>query len=336
MSSTGRLVIRSILPPLAAAFSTSSAREAQLEGRKQPVLSSAVLNEHQHPHHASERLIFIGTGSSTGCPRPLCPMVFQEKASSHPRLLELQKQIAPICQVSNLAIQGDPKHNKNYRNNPSLVIGFIDDHGAPRHIIIDTGKTFREAALRWFPERGVTSLDAVILTHEHADAAFGLDDVRGFQSTKGGFAGSGSFQQTPMPVYLSPHCLTEVAGRFPWLFPNHQPRQNVQGPSESPIPIDQPQKPKVKRHVASLEVHVMEPFQAFEIYGLRIVPLPVIHGEDLISYGYAFTVGRKNILYLSDISRMLPETLDFIRTKLPPTDVLIIDSLHPDPGLPRS
>ena len=34
-----------------------------------------------------------------------------------------------------------------------------------------------------------------------------------------------------------------------------------------------------------------------------------------------------NVVYLSDISRMLPETEDYILNKLPPTDVLIIDSL---------
>lgn len=35
------------------------------------------------------------------------------------------------------------------------------------------------------------------------------------------------------------------------------------------------------------------------------------------------------MVYLSDISRMLPETMDFIQNKLPPTDILIVDSLYP-------
>lgn len=35
-----------------------------------------------------------------------------------------------------------------------------------------------------------------------------------------------------------------------------------------------------------------------------------------------------NVVYLSDISRMLSETEQFIKEKLPPTDVLVIDSLN--------
>jgi len=66
------------------------------------------------------------------------------------------------------------------------------------------------------------------------------------------------------------------------------------------------------------------------------------HGEDLVCLGFAFTVDGTpekdhngsssskeglNVIYLSDISRMLPETEDYILNKLPPTDVLVIDSL---------
>ena len=46
---------------------------------------------------------------------------------------------------------------------------------------IDVGKTFRENAIRWYPKHGVTKLDAVLLTHGHADAILGLDDLRGLQ-----------------------------------------------------------------------------------------------------------------------------------------------------------
>ena len=41
-----------------------------------------------------------------------------------------------------------------------------------------------------------------------------------------------------------------------------------------------------------------------------------------------------NVVYLSDISRMLPETEAFILDRLPPTDVLIIDSLLVDRAHP--
>jgi phosphoribosyl 1,2-cyclic phosphodiesterase len=249
-------------------------------------------------------------------------MIFQpnqsKKQEETTETKAMKERLAPFCKVSNLAIEGDPKTNKNYRNNPSLVIAF-DDNGVQKHVLIDCGKTFREGALRWFPTLGINSLDAVVLTHEHADAAFGLDDVRGFQRTEGGFAGNSQFRQVPMPLYVSQQCLNEIAERFPWLFPELQSRADI-------APVD---KAVVKRHVASLDVHVMEPFKAVNIEGLEIIPLPVMHGEDLVSFGYAFTVGQTNVVYLSDISRMLPETLAFISKSRPPTDILVVDALHP-------
>lgn len=87
------------------------------------------------------------------------------------------------CQISYRALAGgDPKANRDYRNNPSLLIHHYDEHSNRyKNIIIDVGKKFRETALRWFPINGVESLDAIILTHHHMDAAAGLDDIRGFQ-----------------------------------------------------------------------------------------------------------------------------------------------------------
>ena len=72
-----------------------------------------------------------------------------------------------------------------------------------------------------------------------------------------------------------------------------------------------------------------------------MIPLPVKHGEDLICNGYAFSVksddqNKKatNVVYLSDISRMIPETEKFILEQLQPTDILVIDSLLVDRAHP--
>ena len=115
------------------------------------------------------KLVFLGSGSSTGCPKPLCPLLFQRDHPHHansPEIKALQEKFKAACKVSNLAVQGNPKDNKNYRNNPSLLISFV--HADSRqNIVIDVGKTFRETAIRWFPEHGVQSIDAVILTHHH-------------------------------------------------------------------------------------------------------------------------------------------------------------------------
>ena len=298
------------------------------------------------------RIAFLGSGSSTCCPRPLCAMLLNSNSADDPRqegrreaaaaddadddkLKELLR--ATYCRTSVHAMSGDnPRYNRDYRNNPSLLITTSQN----KNIVIDVGKTFREGALRWFPPLDVRSIDAIVLTHEHMDAAAGLDDVRGFQHFAGGAAGirkaveEGRYPQPiSVPLYASRRCLSELAHQFPWLIPKKYIVGSGSGNSEAESEYRQPQdgKPVVKRHVASFDVHVFESCEPFTVEGIRITPLPIMHGEDLISFGFAFTVGALNVVYLSDISRMLPETFEHIQKELPkPTHVLVVDALHPD------
>jgi phosphoribosyl 1,2-cyclic phosphodiesterase len=348
----------------------------------------------------------------------------------------LRQQMESHCQVSRLAIRpqggpsddddgtSNPKGNKNYRNNPSLLIHhypssslcsttIINNNNTntnektgetatttsatPKNVIIDVGKTFRETSLRWFPEFGITSLDAIVLTHQHMDAAAGLDDVRGFQTMSGGrydapkptttttttnnrCSSSDDPQKqklkptpppppptlprlVPMPLYLSQPCHDILSVQFPWLLPPPPLSQEIAVPKDTGSDGN---TVEVKRLVASFDVHIVENLTPFSIdsAGLTMIPLPVWHGEDLISLGFAFSVqsrrGRNggssssssdesvssssitnpsptqtttstttttNVVYLSDISRMVPETLEYILTRLQPTDILIVDSL---------
>jgi phosphoribosyl 1,2-cyclic phosphodiesterase len=269
-----------------------------------------------------------------------------------PALAALQEQLGHTCRTSKLAALGDPRHNKNYRNNPSLLIShrnndddqtFGEEPVPVRNVIIDCGKTFRETALRWMPANGIRSIDAIVLTHEHMDAVAGLDDVRGFQRRNAG----GALESTP--VFLSRETFEAIRKQFFYLVPKgdaFKPHDGriVQESSDG--------KAKVVRAVASLQYQLIEQFgfQPFVAAGLRMVPLPVMHGEDLVCLGFAFTVnsskapqdkagsnedmelksGGLNVVYLSDISRMLPTTEAYILEKLPPTDVLIVDSLLVD------
>ena len=196
--------------------------------------------------------------------------------------------------------------------------------------MIDTGKTFREGALRWFTHFGISSLDAIVLTHHHMDAAAGLDDVRGFQSLHPSYKGVGRPKRIPVPVYLSQFCHDCVQSQFPWLFPKKQDTPEV-------TPLNDG-KPIVHRDVASFDVHIFQDYVPMDIEGLKITPLPVWHGDDLISHGFSFSISTKetqsdgspktiNVVYLSDISRMVPETLTYILEKLPPTDILVVDAL---------
>ena len=97
------------------------------------------------------RLVFLGTGSSTGCPKPICAMKFRGRdqiADSAPA--RAAKPDPTSCQTSFRAlVGGDPKTNRDYRNNPCLLIHHYDEHTKQyKNILIDVGKTFRETALR--------------------------------------------------------------------------------------------------------------------------------------------------------------------------------------------
>jgi len=335
------------------------------------------------------RLIFLGTGSSTGCPKPICAMKFQnnflsmapssdektaqtvvEDSSAPSPTPPVIKPDPTSCQISYRALAGgDPKTNRDYRNNPSLLIHHYDEHSKRyKNIIIDVGKTFRETALRWFPINGVESLDAIILTHHHMDAAAGLDDVRGFQGIKwiadveekeenettnctndsvnnpGPERQPGRYVRQSIPLYMSSFCQLNLQSQFPWLLPKKS--------GSSVMPQQAKDRPTVKRDVASFDVTIFKDYQEEVILGaeqggdntqpggLKIVPLPVWHGDDLISHGFAFSLHpgpslssssrSMNVVYLSDISRMVPKTLEFIQKELPPTDILIVDSLNWD------
>ena len=165
--------------------------------------------------------------------------------------------------------------------------------------MIDVGKTFTENALRWMPLYGLTSLDAVVLTHEHMDAIAGLDDLRGFQGRPTRNKISGLPEQIPLSVYLSQTCLNELKKQFNYLFP----KDTSSAPGEMK---SKDGTTTVRRFVSKLDFSVVNYFKPFVAAGLRMVPLPVMHGEDLICNGYSFSLdgsnGKKtNVVYVSDL-----------------------------------
>lgn len=54
-----------------------------------------------------------------------------------------------------------------------------------RTIVIDVGKNFQAAAVEWFPKYGLRRIDAVLITHAHADGAFSLVPNRLYMLMRG-------------------------------------------------------------------------------------------------------------------------------------------------------
>lgn len=190
----------------------------------------------------------------------------------------------------------------NYRGNPCLVVRYRHPDGSWRHFSFDAGKSFNESVNRWLPRYGVPTLDAVVLTHGHADAVLGLDDLRGLQP----FRETGS--NPPIHVFADAATRRITERVFPYL---HTPADAI-------------------RKVASLKWDDIQPGTAFQPCGsladdnLSVTPVTVLHGEDLESLGFVF--GRRHrVVYLSDVSRIPDATMAAITAH--PVDVLITDAL---------
>lgn len=160
--------------------------------------------------------------------------------------------------------------------------------------------------LRWFTYHKIPQVDSVILTHEHADAVLGLDDIRAVQPY------SSTNDIDPTPIYLSQYAMESIALKFPYLVKKKlKPGQEI-------------------RRVAQLDWKIVEndckkPFVAS---GLQFSPLPVMHGEDYVCLGFLFGE-RCRVAYISDISRFLPPTEYYIsKDGGGQLDLLILDTLY--------
>jgi phosphoribosyl 1,2-cyclic phosphate phosphodiesterase len=68
----------------------------------------------------------------------------------------------------------DPANPKNRRRRCSILVTQKSADGGTTQVLIDTSPDLREQLI----DSGVKSLDAILLTHRHADHTHGIDDVR--------------------------------------------------------------------------------------------------------------------------------------------------------------
>ena len=116
------------------------------------------------------KLTFMGTGTSTGVPAISC-----------------------TCAVC----RSDDPRNRRTRTSALLSSG-------AHRILLDCSIDFRQQALR----EQLSTLDAVLFTHGHADHVFGLDDIRMFNFIHG----------RPVPVYGNAGTLADLERTFWYVF----------------------------------------------------------------------------------------------------------------------
>jgi phosphoribosyl 1,2-cyclic phosphate phosphodiesterase len=97
----------------------------------------------------------------------------------------------------------DPKNPRNRRRRCSLLVERTKERGITR-VVIDTSPDLREQLI----ETSVDHIDAVFLTHEHADQTHGIDDLRSVVL----------HQRRRIPVYLSKSTGKDILLRFSYCF----------------------------------------------------------------------------------------------------------------------
>jgi phosphoribosyl 1,2-cyclic phosphodiesterase len=172
-----------------------------------------------------------------------------------------------------------------------------------RSLMIDCGKFWWHAALDAFPRHQVLRLDAIVLSHSHNDAAYGLDDLRDLTRLI-------TPPAPPLRVYLRECDHAVVHNAFPYLWG----RKDVELAPGGGVPT-------LQFHLLPMDTQTFEPIE-----GLQVTPLRVAHGGPDGCWG--FRVG--SLCYISDAVSIPDDT----RALMAGCEVLILDALRWAPEHP--
>lgn len=184
------------------------------------------------------RLTFLGTGTSMGVPVIGCRCA--------------------VC------ASPDPR-NKRLRTSALLEVDGLN-------LLFDAGPDLRQQAIAV----GLARLDAVLLTHAHADHIAGLDDLRPLNFV----------QRASIPLYGTARTLAAVRERFGYAFIN-----TSEGSSRP-----------------SLDLMEIDSTTAFQIGSIKVTPFEVQHGTWTIT---GFRIG--DLGYVTDASAIPPASLAHLR-----------------------
>lgn len=190
-------------------------------------------------------------------------------------------------------------------------------------IVIDTGPEFRMQALN----AKLNKVDAVLMTHSHADHLHGIDDLRIFSypphsrtpqaetAHNEGRPSAAAIQRKSLNVYSNKNTIADIRERFSYIF---LPKK---GAGDKPM-------------LNLIDAEDFTDDNPLCIGSLKIVPVPLLHGT-LKTCGWKITdTGSKAsnkegafFAYITDCSFIGEESLRLIRG----AEHLVIDSLREKP-----
>lgn len=155
----------------------------------------------------------------------------------------------------------DPSEPRNRRTRSSILL-----ESAEQLLLVDCGPDLRQQLL----ESGMSRIDAVLITHDHADHTHGIDDLRPLaQALKG-----------PVPIYARSLVLDQLRQRFAYAF--------VQAGFYPPV----------------IEPCELEGEFVFGRSRIRSVDQP--HGR-ISSLGLRFDESGRSVVYCIDYNDMTPD-----------------------------
>jgi len=179
---------------------------------------------------------------------------------------------------------------RDRRTRPSVMIewdGPQTAHQSGHRIVIDSGPDFREQAVR----EGINRLDAVLYTHGHADHILGLDDLRPltYPRVTGGVR---------VPLYATAETSQILQSVFKYVFDDNY------------------------KYGGLAKVELREISGPFELLGLKVIPVPVMHGDSEI---IGYRIGR--FAYLTDFSTVPDSSIEMLRG----VELVFLDALRHEP-----